>query len=435
MQTQQPTKLQVQWLVEKQWKRWLWIGAIVLVILWIAYLAREIWLPLAVAFLIAMVLDPVVDRLEARGWTRTAGAALIYSSFILVVGGALFFAIPVLINEGETLGGQVNHYLPNRTPQGIDEALQKAGVAAPAARSIIVMAATQLETSIHHSGAWLAQNGLSLVSNLIWIVIIPIVAFYALRDFHLILATTLLLVPPGKRETVQTFVAEITAIFAKYMRGLMTVSLLNGLATWLLLQVLGVPNAFMLGCIAGALYSVPYLGAIITVVLVAAMSFVSGGLQYMLIVVALNILLHQIIFDQVISPRILGGQVGLHPILAIMALLIGNAILGIVGMILAVPIAASIQVAVVAIVPKLSQQIDLSTTTVAMKKEHAEAEVISEETKEQQIKTDVTEELHKGVEDAVAQVEATIEEERVRDEEELANLGPGEGTSDEKKAS
>src|SRR5437763_8228842 len=185
MQTQQPTKLQVQWLVEKQWKRWLWIGAVALVILWIAYLAREIWLPLAIAFLIAMVLDPVVDRLEARGWTRTAGAALIYTTFIVAFCGVLYFAVPVLITEGETLGGQVNHYLPNRTPQGIDETLQKAGVAAPAARSIIVMAATQLETSIHHSGAWLAQNGLSLVSNLIWIVIIPIVAFYALRDFHL----------------------------------------------------------------------------------------------------------------------------------------------------------------------------------------------------------------------------------------------------------
>ena len=255
MQTQAPTRLQVQWLVERQWKRWLWYSALIMAIIWIAYLAREIWLPLAIAFLIAMVLDPVVDRLEARGWSRTAGAVLIYAIFILLFGGVLFFAVPVLVHEGETLTSQVNQYLPNRTEQGIDQALLKAGVSEPATRSVIVMAAMQLQASIHRSGAWLANNGLSLVSNLIWIVIIPIVAFYALRDFHLILAKTLLLVPPARRDLVQTFVAEISAIFAKYMRGLMTVALLNGIATWLLLMVLGVPNAFSVSGLRGKFVS------------------------------------------------------------------------------------------------------------------------------------------------------------------------------------
>src|SRR5438477_13194109 len=114
----------------------------------------------------------------------------------------------------------------------------------------------------------------------------------------------------------------------------MLVAALNGLATWLLLLLLGVPNALMLGVLAGLLYSIPYLGAVMTIILVAGASFVApgGGLNYMLMVVAANILLHQIIFDQIISPRILGGHVGLHPILSIIALLIGNSLLGIMGM-------------------------------------------------------------------------------------------------------
>jgi len=425
----------VQWLIERRWKHWLWIAALAFVIVWVAYLAREIWLPIGVAFLIAMVLDPVVDRLEARGWSRTAGATLIYASFIIVFGGALFFSVPVLVHEGEVLGTQVNRYLPDRSERGIDAALVKAGISDAPARSLIVTAAMQLQGSIQRSGSWLQKNGISLVSNLIWIVIIPIVAFYALRDFHLILAKTLLLVPPGKRDMVQTFVAEITTIFAKYMRGLMTVALLNGIATWILLMLFNVPDAFMLGCIAGVLYSVPYLGAIITIMLVAGVSFVSGGLQYTMMVVAANVVLHQIIFDQVISPRIIGGHVGLHPILSILALLVGNALLGIVGMVLAVPIAASLQVAVVAVYPKLNQEIDLSSTTVATKKNHVETEQIAESTKEQQIKTDVTEELHKSVEEAVAQVEASIAEEKVKSTAEFSTLAESEGTGEEKRAS
>jgi AI-2E family transporter len=252
-------------------------------------------------------------------------------------------------------------------------------------------------------------------------VIIPIVAFYALKDFHLILAKTLLLVPKKRRDMVQSLVAEVTVIFAKYMRGLMTVAVLNGLATWLVLTVLGVPNAFMLGCVAGLLYSVPYIGALTTIVLVAAVSFLSGGLNFMLLVVGVNVVLHQIIFDQIISPRILGGHVGLHPILSILALLIGNELLGIAGMILAVPVAASIQVAVLTLVPKLNQEIDLSSATAtpspAAKEPSETAETAAEE-KNPEVKLDASLELHKGVEEAVAQAEANMEQEQTMAQEE-----------------
>lgn len=412
-----PTRLRVQWLVERRWKHWLVIALILLIVAWMAYAARDIWLPLAIAFLIAMVLDPVVDRLEARGWSRASGAALIYAAFLVTLIVTLYLAVPVLIHQGETLSAQFNNYLPDRSPKGIDEALQRAGVQQPALRSMVVQGAQQLQSAIHHSGAWISQNLMVIGSNLIWIVIIPIVAFYALKDFHLILAKTLLLVPRHRRDLVQSMVAEVSTIFAKYMRGLMTVAFLNGLATWALLLLLRVPNAFMLGCVAGVLYSVPYLGALITIVLVAAVSFLSGGLNFMLLVVALNIVLHQIVFDQIISPRILGGHVGLHPILAIIALLVGNALIGIVGMVLAVPVAASIQAAVVTLIPKLNQEIDLSPVTTAAagaKAEEYDPTVTAEDTVEQEAKTDVTEEIHRGVGEVVAQVEAHAEEEQAQ---------------------
>jgi predicted PurR-regulated permease PerM len=310
----------------------------------------------------------------------------------------------VIFKEGEHIAGQVHTLVPDTSPGAIDATLVKNHVSSPA-RSLILTGVDQLHHTVAQSGTWIAQNGVRVASNLIWIVIIPIVAFYALKDFHLILAKLLLLVPRQRRDLVSTLVSEVSAIFAKYMRGLALVSLLNGLATWGLLAVLHVPNAFTLGAIAGVLYSVPYLGALTTILIVALVTFVAKGLDQMLIVVAANIVLHQIVFDQIISPRILGGHVGLHPILSIVALLVGNALLGIVGMVLAVPVAASIQIAVLALVPKLNQDIDLSSQTAPGTETGSE---LATKTKEDQVKVDATEELHKNVSDAVEHVEAAI---------------------------
>lgn len=403
----------LEWITERRWKRWFWIFVGVVVGLYVAYLVRDIWLPLAIAFLIAMVLDPVVDKLEARGWSRMWGAVLIYACFLLVLGAGLVLLVPSMIHQGEAISQQVDKYVPDRSPHGIEVALEKTNLA-PSVKSLILSGAQQLQRTVAQSGQWISHNLVQLASNLIWIVIIPIVAFYALKDFHLILAKLLLLVPKPRREFVSTLVAEVSVIFAKYMRGLLTVSILNGLATFLLLLCLRVPNALLLGGVAGLLYSVPYLGAIITVVIIAGVSFVAGGLQFMLIVVGANVVLHQVVFDQIISPRILGGHVGLHPILSIIALLIGNALLGIVGMILAVPVAASIQIAVVAMVPKLRHEIDLTSNVQEPldKLETAQDESHSEQ------KISATEELHKSVADAVEQIEA---QDAGKSDEELAN--------------
>jgi predicted PurR-regulated permease PerM len=218
-----------------------------------------------------------------------------------------------------------------------------------------------LQGGLSKSTSSLTTYGVQFAGNLIWVVIIPIVAFYTLRDFNLILAKSLLIVPARNRPMVQTAVAEITSIFGRYLRGLGLVSLLNGIATCILLEILHVPSAMLLGIIAGILYSVPYIGAILTVALTAAVAFVGGGAHMALVSVGASIVLHQIVFDQIITPKILGGHVGLHPILSIIALLSGNLLLGIIGMVLAVPVAACIQIAIVTVLPKLAMEVEIET--------------------------------------------------------------------------
>jgi predicted PurR-regulated permease PerM len=395
-------------------RSWFWTGLVLAVAVWLAYLVREIWLPLSVAFLIAMVLDPVVDRMERRGWSRFGATTAIFFSFFTITGGLLYLATPVIVEQATEMSAQTRQYIPGPDNPGASLRLERALVKAqapPWTRAVVDRGMVGLRQSITRSTDWLAAHALELASNMIWLVIIPIVSFYALKDFHLLFAKGLLLVPRDKRDFVQTMVAEVTTIFARFMRGLMLVSFLNGMATWLLLMVLRLPNAFFLGMAAGVLYTIPYLGAIVTIVLVAGVAFTVPGvtLSYVLLVIALNILLHQFLFDQIISPRILGGHVGLHPILSIVALLAGNVLLGILGMLLAVPIAASIQMVVLALVPKLSHEIALASDIHETPQTRRDLE---EETKEDQVKLDATEHLHNAVTQAVENLEREVEAQR-----------------------
>ncbi len=339
----------------------LWLAKAIgcLAVLWVAYVVREIWVPLGMAFLLAMVLDPVVDRMEHRGWSRNAATIFIFGSFVLLAGGMTILVEPYLANQVSTVQTQFLKFFPDTTHKGLVASFHRMHVPDWMATTGI-RAFEGAEAGFQKSSSWFTDYGMRFISNLIWVAIVPIVAFYSLRDFHLILGKALLLVPSQKRQSVQAAVTEITSIFAKYLRGLMLVSVLNGASTFLLLAALRVPSALLLGIIAGILYAVPYIGAMMTIVLTAIVAFVGGGPHAVLVAVGASIVLHQIVFDQVISPRILGGHVGLHPILSIIALLSGNLLLGIIGMILAVPVAACIQIAVVAMQPKLGQEVPAS---------------------------------------------------------------------------
>lgn len=332
---------------------WAIRAVIGLVILYAIWVVRDIWLPLALAMILATVLDPVVDRMEYRGWNRTWATAFIFGSFILIVGGLLFLATPYLIDQGMSVEQGFGRYFPDTTHRGLLASFHKMRLPDMVAQ-IGIRVFDGIQAGFQRSSSYVTEYGMSFISNLVWVGIIPIVGFYTLRDYHLILTKALLLIPKGKRAAVEAGVSEVTTVFARYLRGLMIVSGLNGLATWLLLVCLHVPSPLLLGIVAGLLYSVPYIGAMITIILTAAVAFVGGGVPMLVTAVCASMLMHQLVFDQIISPRVLGGHVGLHPIISIVALLAGNLLLGIVGMILAVPVAACIQIAVLAVVPKLA---------------------------------------------------------------------------------
>jgi predicted PurR-regulated permease PerM len=386
------------------WKKWLLRFCLAAFVLYIAYAVREIWLPLGLAFLLATVLDPVVDRMEQHGWKRAPATVFIFFSFLALVGGMLVLAFPYVLDQMGMVQQTISKFFPDSSPHGLANSFIKLKIPVSLVHPL-VQGVTALQNGLLKSSNWLSDYGISFLGNLVWVMLVPIVGFYALRDYHVLLGKALLLAPKQHRHIVQAYVAEVSAVFAKYLRGLVIVSFLNGIATWALMVVLHVPNALLLGAIAGILYSVPYVGALTTVVLTAAIAFVGGGVPMLVTAVVTSMILHQLVFDQIVTPRILGGQVGIHPIVSIVALLVGNLLLGIVGMVLAVPVAACIQIGVLALVPKLGAVLDLNSES----SYPTEAEDLAQETKEEHQKFDARENLHGSVLEAVDHLEALME--------------------------
>ena len=387
---------------------------IVVIVLYLAYVVRSIWIPLGLAFLLAMVLDPIVDRMEVRGWNRTRASAFIFFSFLVIAIGLTILAFPAIAHQASNLQEGVERYFPDTTRAGLKRSFTELGMT-PGVANAAVTVADSVRKGLTQSSGWLSEYGLAMATNIVWIVIIPIVAFYSLRDFHLILAKGLLLVPSSKRDLVQTAVTEITAIFGRYLRGLAIVSMLNGVATGIMLAAMRIPGALLLGVISALLYSVPYVGAVLTILLTAAIAFVGAGPQAMLVAVIASFVLHHIVFDQIITPKILGDHVGIHPILSIVALLVGNLLLGIVGMVLAVPIAACIQIAVLAVQPKLKHEIDIPAPTNGEDIDTVES--LEEEIRESHQKVDAASDLHAAVAQAVETVEGAVQEDEVSSSE------------------
>ncbi len=344
------------------WGRWILGAVAMLLALCLIWAGRAIWFPVAIAFIIAMVLDPTVDRLENRGLTRSAATTLV---FVLFLGGAILAVLilsPILSDQARRMAGDLARLFPDPAHPSLvpvtQKILEKLDANPVLGRAVLNAA----RNGTHRLAVTLARGSEFVVAwapNLVWLIVIPVLTFYTLNDFHRIYAKAILLVPKDHRATAQSLMAEISAVFGKYLRGLGIVCTLLGFAIAALLLVLHSPYWQLFGVLGGLLYAVPVVGGLFTVMLAVLVTLVIGSPSQALVVGLALLALQNGVFDQIITPRIVGKQVGLHPILTILALLLGYQVAGISGMLVAVPLAASVQTIVLHLVPKLGIDLEL----------------------------------------------------------------------------
>jgi predicted PurR-regulated permease PerM len=344
------------------WGALLFYGAVVLLAAWLVWAGRAVWLPVGIAFVIAIVLDPLVDRLENRGISRGLATALVFVVFIGSAVVTLLVLTPIISEQAGDMASRIRRLFPDPNEPDlvpVTQTLLNKLNANPALRDPLLQAAQAGTDRLSQAFSNTSTLVLAWAPNLAWVIVVPVLAFYALVDFHRIYAKAVLLVPPKNRPLAQTLIAEISAVFGKYLRGLAQLCFMLGLAIAMALWALGNPYWPVLGLMGGVLYAVPVVGSMFTIAVVVLVGLVTTSPSHALLQGGAVLLLSSGLFDQVVTPRVLGKQVGLHPILTILALLLGYQIWGLGGMLVAVPVAACVQTVVIHLIPKLGIDLEL----------------------------------------------------------------------------
>ena len=340
------------------------------VVLWLLWGVRTLIPPLLVAGIIAMTLTPEVDRWERHGlfglkMRRGPAIAIIYLLF-LGMGGVIVSLVPLISGQMQTL--IISHVppqlqAPHPDAQAVGELvtgwMNKLHVPnIPSLRDPVIHQAKHLPELVGRGLQWFSANLPALAGNLVWIIIVPIIAFFLLLDFNKMLGKALVMVPKGKREDILTIVTDVIAVFGNWVRGVLIVMGLDIIVVYIVLRMAGLSDyALTLAVTAGILNTIPYFGALTSTLLIGLTAGATHGLGSALVVTAIMVVIHQIIFDNIIAPRVIGGSVHMHPLLTLLSLMAGGTLFGIGGTLLAVPIAAAVQVVLVYLFPQLATDV------------------------------------------------------------------------------
>jgi predicted PurR-regulated permease PerM len=340
--------------LERQAMLW---GLTILLIAAILYFLSPILAPFVAGMALGYLLDPVADRLQQAGLSRLGAALLLLVAFILVVTVALLLIVPVLSRQLAgfitslpgylaTLQGLLLDLSEKLTGEYVNGLLQKIGLGGAGSS----FDAQKYINDLVGEGASLMGDflksvltrGVALINVVSLIVVTPVVAFYILLDWDQMVAECDKLIPPRHREDVRALVRDIDRALAGFLRGQSLVCLFLGVWYAVGLSLIGLNFGFLIGVSAGLLSFIPYVGSLTAFVLSIIVALVQGWPDWRLPAEAIAVVSTGLFLDgNVLSPRLVGASVGLHPVWLMFALFAFGSLFGFAGLIVAVPVAAA----------------------------------------------------------------------------------------------
>ncbi len=336
------------------------VAAIVAVVLLVRAVGaiREVLTPFAIAFALAYFLNPLVtafERVAARGGARlqprAAAVTLIALLVLLVIVVFVVFVVPTVYRQVSyaisrlpdwvrAMRGRLEplyQRLNLKYPEQAEELRQKAsaalhewlpGLVAPATH-----AATRAFTSLF-----------AFVLAFLHFLVIPVFMLYLLHDMNRIQAGLAELVPPRHRPYVHSRMGEVDSRLSAFARGQVTMCLIMGSFYAASFTLLGVPMGLVVGFVMGFFHMVPFMAGALGLPVVLLLSWVDDQSPKRLFVIVALFVFSNLAEHNVLSPRLVGHRIGLHPVVVILAVLIGGTAFGFVGMLLAVPTTAALSV-------------------------------------------------------------------------------------------
>lgn len=327
--------------IGSQAKYW---GIAAVVFLFLLWLLGNVMMPFLAGAAVAYFLDPVADRLERAGLSRVMATIVISIVVLMLTLLVMLSLIPTLIsqltalvNAAPELFTAAQTFVLNRFPELQDNT------------STIRQSLTQIGTAIQARGGELAngvlQSAMTFIGGIVFIVIVPVVAFYFLLDWDRMVARIDRLLPRDHAPEIRRLAREIDTALSGFIRGQMSVCVILGSFYSIALMMAGLNYGLLVGAIAGAITFIPYIGSLVGGVLAIGLALFQFWGDWMSIGIVVGIFAFgQFVEGNIISPKLVGTSVGLHPLWLIFALSAFGALFGFAGMLVAVPVAAALGV-------------------------------------------------------------------------------------------
>ena len=327
-------------------RRWQWL-LIALIVGWLIWLLAPVLTPFVCAALLGWLGDPWVDRLERSGRSRTTAVVLVFTLMLLLLVLALVILVPMIERQVVT----VIESMPAYRDWFVDKALpwveQRTGL-----ELVAWLDPDRLTEWIR--GHWqqaggvaatlfgyFSRSGFAVMAWVANLVLLPILTFYFLRDWDTLVERIAALVPRDHIATVTRLALESNEVLGAFLRGQFLVMLALGAIYAIGLSVVGLKVGLLVGIIAGLISFVPYLGTATGIVLGVIAALVQSGGDWSLVALVMGVFVAgQMLEGYVLTPRIVGDRIGLHPVAVIFAIMAGGQLFGFLGMLLALPVAA-----------------------------------------------------------------------------------------------
>ena len=310
------------------------------------WLLHDILLPFVAGIALAYVLAPVADRGERLGINRTVAALLIVGVFVVSLISLILLLVPLLLQQGSALISHIPGYVKRVRELIVDLNLPWLNwLGATDSGTTLSDLVGQLATWLLSFSYSLWTGGKALVSFASVLIVMPVVTFYLIRDWHPMVDRVDSWIPVRQRDTVRQLAREIDAAIGGFLRGQFGVCLFLGCYYAVGLMLAGLEFGLLIGLIAGVITFVPYIGSMTGLMIAASVAIAQFWPDWKRITLVIAIfLVGQFIEGNIVSPKFVGERVGLHPVWLIFAMFAFGYLFGFVGLLIAVPLGAAIAV-------------------------------------------------------------------------------------------
>jgi predicted PurR-regulated permease PerM len=313
------------------------------------YLLAPVLSPFLAGALLAYLGDPLVDRLEARKLPRTAAVVVVFVTILLLLLLLPLILLPLIEQQLAALVTKLPKYvdwIQQSVIPFISQALniESGALDTSAFKQAIAQHWREMGGIATKVVTMLSQSGLVMVAWLVNMVLIPVVTFYLLRDWDILVDKIRKLLPRHNEATIVKLARESDEVLGAFLRGQLIVMIALGTIYSLGLWIVGLDLAFLIGMTAGLVSFVPYLGTIVGISLAAVAAIMQFQDVLHVVFVAVVFGAGQSLEGMLLTPLLVGDKIGLHPVAVIFAVMAGGQLFGFVGILLALPVAAVIVV-------------------------------------------------------------------------------------------